>query len=595
MKRGRDDKEIINIDIFPPEILLQIFTSAKYKYPWENLHFIFNNIKMVCYKWCDIVESSEKIIHGALGIPYLHFISAMNREDEIVRLYLDKDCVLRTPDTNGYSPACYAVGNRAIRAMHRLEACYALYVDLLPTAELQIFAENNLQSTINKNYTILDFTNAMESQSIKLLEEILIWDSNNRNRIILSTPFKYHMELIKRKMIPDSPINRLAICIYKNFLADVLWNMNDTPEEIIQECLNHNINFNAGDENGITLLHMAVGDSEQLPIVKLLLSYKNIDINICDRKLYTPLSIAILNKNTEAIKLLSENSNIYYNENCVDIIFSRDNDDYLKLAIDSGYKPTMQDIMQVLIINVFVRTQTKCLKILLDIFGINILLPNGHTPISFAVNYDNDYIMNFLIRYGANLNMQIKGGSLIKMAIAKNSEKCLPILLNYLRNSIDDIPPICYAALLGHNNCIKILIKSGAQINSKDAFGETALHHAVSENRTDCIISLLDSGADVNARVDNANENIDGYTPLHYASHYGDAKTAKLLLDYGADKTLTTSFGLTAKDIAIEFSYFGEFYTIELLLQNRSDGILANVLGFDLDKEEEYMNVFNIL
>lgn len=596
--------EIISIDAIPIEILLKIFTYIECKYSWETIRFIFNNIKMTCRTWCKIIESSEKLIYNALEIPLLHFTSAMNRDDEIVELYLDKNCPLRTPDKDGYSPACYATGNQAVKSMHRLESCYALYIDSIPITDLQTFATNNLLTRTDINYTISDFTNAMKEQSVKLLEEILQWDTINGNNIILSESFRYHMELIKNNMIDNNHINRLVMCIYKNFLVDSLWDMIDIPDIIIQECLKHDVNFNACDEDGNTLLHIAVTNPEYLHMIKLLLSYVYIDINILNHQSDIPLSIAIHYQNTEAIKALSENKNVWYNEDCINGILMLDRDDYLKLAMQCGYKPTISDLIVTLRVNVKKYKGTKCLKILLDIFGANTRMSGDRTYIDFVIGYDKVNLMNFLIQNGADINIKIKGLTLLEIAIRNNSKECLQILVNHLKNSIDKInpsteyTPLTYASLLGHIDCLQILIRAGAQINLKDGGGETALHRATSENHIDCIISLLDAGANINAQIDYPDENIDGYTSLHYASYYGDVEIVKLLLEHGSDKTLSNSLGLTAKDISVESSYLGDFDIIKILSENRTDTTLSKLLGLeelDLDREEKYMHIFNLL
>lgn len=596
--------EIITIDAIPIEILLKIFTCIECKYSWETIRFIFNNIKMTCRTWSAIIESSEKLIYNALEIPLLHFTSAMNRDDEIVELYLDKNCPLRTPDKDGYSPACYATGNQAIKSMHRLESCYAFYIDSIPTIDLQIFAQNNLLTCSNTNYTISDFTNAIKQQSVKLLEEILQWDALNGNNIILSELFRHHMELIKNNIVDNNDINRLAMCIYKNFLVDSLWDMIGIPDIIIQECLKHDVNFNSCNEDGNTLLHIAVTNPEYFPMIKLLLSYNHININISNYQSDIPLSIAIHYQNTEAIKALSENKNVWYNEDCINGILMLDRDDYLKLAIQCGYKPVMSDLIVTLRINVKKYKGTKCLKILLDIFGANTRMPGGHTHIDFVISHNKVDLMNFLIQNGANININIKGLTLLDIAIKNNSKECLLILVKHLKNSIDKInpsteyTPLTYASLLGHIDCLQILIRAGAQIDLKDGGGETALHRATSENHMDCIIALLNAKANINAQIDYPDENINGYTSLHYASYYGDVEIVKLLLERGADKTLSNTLGLTAKDIAVESSYLGDFNIIKILSENRADTTLPTRLGLeelDLDREEKYMHIFNLL
>ncbi len=51
-----------------------------------------------------------------------------------------------------------------------------------------------------------------------------------------------------------------------------------------------------------------------------------------------------------------------------------------------------------------------------------------------------------------------------------------------------------------------------SNVNQKDDFGRTALHHAASSDWSDALNILIERGADVNAR------DVDGITPLHMAS-----------------------------------------------------------------------------
>ena len=55
------------------------------------------------------------------------------------------------------------------------------------------------------------------------------------------------------------------------------------------------------------------------------------------------------------------------------------------------------------------------------------------------------------------------------------------------------------------------LVQSRADVNIKDSYGRTPLHHAVQLN-SEAILVLLANGADVNIKDNNE------LTPLHYAA-----------------------------------------------------------------------------
>ncbi|XP_055968391.1 ankyrin repeat domain-containing protein 31 [Sorex fumeus] len=85
------------------------------------------------------------------------------------------------------------------------------------------------------------------------------------------------------------------------------------------------------------------------------------------------------------------------------------------------------------------------------------------------------------------------------------------------------------AARRGNVSLVKTLIESGADVNLKDNAGWTPFHEAASEGAKGVIGELLIAGADVNC------ENIDGIVPLHDAVSNNHLKTAKILLQHGAN------------------------------------------------------------
>ena len=50
----------------------------------------------------------------------------------------------------------------------------------------------------------------------------------------------------------------------------------------------------------------------------------------------------------------------------------------------------------------------------------------------------------------------------------------------------------------GHTDCIKILLRKGANVNTTDGTGNTALIHSARIGNEDCLEIVLNAGADVN-------------------------------------------------------------------------------------------------
>jgi ankyrin repeat protein len=494
------------IDDIPSDILLKIFSSVKCEYPWKSLHFIFNNIKMTWNKWRIIVESSEKVICDYLEISPLHFASAMNREDEIVRLFLEENCILRMSDKNGYSAACYATGSRAYRAMRRLKVARALDSYIMSKEKLKSFALPNdpVVNTIldsDELFTQKNFKNAIEKQSINDMEEILISGINSIScHIMYSEIFKYHIELIKWKLVKDNSINRLLIYYYKNHLICNFWNT--MAEKTLKLCLENDINCNTCDEKGHTFLHKSVMDVKYINITKILLDCKNINVGArISPSSRTPLSYAIQKGNTEAVKIIINYLSINRVTKNTDYIFElsyifiTDRDDYLNLLIDHDLKINIDHMGIALITHYPTKMRPngsinpiKCMEVILKYININTYTNYGYIPIWIPIVLGNIDNVNFLIHNGADSNVKTNIKSLIN-------------IYDYLNRAKEN---------------------TNMYINAQIKY------------------------------IDKCN---DTYTPLQYASLFGNLDIVKLLLENKADKTLCTESGLTALDLARNAGY----------------------------------------
>jgi len=83
------------------------------------------------------------------------------------------------------------------------------------------------------------------------------------------------------------------------------------------------------------------------------------------------------------------------------------------------------------------------------------------------------------------------------------------------------------SAASGDTEAVRRLLDGGADPNSRDCDGWTALHMAAGRGETEVVRLLLAYGADVSAR------NKQGDTPLHVAIMLGHADAARALLEAG--------------------------------------------------------------
>ena len=152
------------------------------------------------------------------------------------------------------------------------------------------------------------------------------------------------------------------------------------------------------------------------------------------------------------------------------------------------------------------------------------------------------------------------------------------ILLLFASTSYADINSALIQAARGSDvTKVKQLLKQGADVNTKDEDGRTALMEAVGSINIGCtetVRTLIDAGADVNAK------NKNGSTALMWAVIFPRTEVVKALIDAGADVNAKNKYGETAL-MSAESS--GHTDTAEALIDAGNDsyyekGILA--VGF---------------
>jgi ankyrin repeat protein len=140
-------------------------------------------------------------------------------------------------------------------------------------------------------------------------------------------------------------------------------------------------------------------------------------------------------------------------------------------------------------------------------------------------------------------------------------------------NSRDRIgaTPLDRAVQNGFVTTASILIKSGANIEARDNSGFTALMFSVmaDSNNEEVVKLLLDSGAKVNVTDDSNN------TPLHWAGFKGQAGAAELLIKAGADVNSIGSGESPLHTAAVR----GKWKVVEVLLKHGANVNALNYLG----------------
>lgn len=165
-----------------------------------------------------------------------------------------------------------------------------------------------------------------------------------------------------------------------------------------------------------------------------------------------------------------------------------------------------------------------------------------------AINIDNDQDVKSFLALGIDPNSpNEKLEPALIAAIQADAVKTAQLLINDPRTQVEvqtlnGETPLMLAAIHNQLEIAQLLIDRGAEVNRA---GWTPLHYAASRGHIAMMRLLLDKSAYIDAESPNGN------TPLMMAAYYSKSPLAvKLLLEEGADPTLTNKNGNTALDLA---------------------------------------------
>ncbi|XP_065677445.1 uncharacterized protein LOC100203916 isoform X1 [Hydra vulgaris] len=339
---------------------------------------------------------------------------------------------------------------------------------------------------------------------------------------------------------------------------------------------------------GTTALHYACRRGNKKLLLKIL-SIPNVDINVQDINLNTPLHLAMNGGCIRVVStLINYGANVFAINNkgeipihyaaasTVDNIRDELNKgDYFVLEEISNKTKALQhvpssiveDLIELLIKgalknvpkdkheqqrNAFVNSKTKenhtplhiaaccgnekSLHKLLRVGGdVNAQTDSGLTPLHFAAMSGHERVVNFLIMYDANI--QAVDNDLMtplhraclfgRLSVVKLLDEKGALLEVKDKNNFT--PVIC-AVCKGHIEVITYLIARGVQINSTDVNNKNALHVAVKENQLETLKFLLD-----NHQFKKMNDSDkDNRAPVHYAAADGNLQALEFLIQKNA-------------------------------------------------------------
>ena len=208
--------------------------------------------------------------------------------------------------------------------------------------------------------------------------------------------------------------------------------------------------------------------------------------------------------------------------------------------------------------------------------GINTALPDGSTPLAWAVYQDDAEVVTLLLRAGAKVNAADEYGETpLTLACANGNaavvEKLLGAGADAKAARSKGETALLIAADSGNSQIVKLLIEHGATIEAvEDVKGQNALMWAAAKGNAAVVDVLLNARAKPNATSKR------GFTALLFAAEKGDAQSISALLAAGADINYTVPGGSSPLVTAITAK---QSKAAEVLIAKGADVRLKNSAG----------------
>lgn len=308
--------------------------------------------------------------------------------------------------------------------------------------------------------------------------------------------------------------------------------------EELQERLNSSA-INMKDEEGNSLLHIAAVKND--PIIVRLLINMDADIEAKNNTGATPLAAALNNSAYDAVKVLVEyNANIFAKDNEGEKPFDTACKNNVPNLILTAQTIKQKDENQDTALHLAVKAMDKQLtkQILAIAPPETVYNKENLSPLAIAYKHNN-----------AEDSAEIASGLLLAGIQPMGKDfaefETASLARNYSMRFADGETLLHIFARKGYTGFLKFLIKNKVPIDVKDISSSTAMQEAVYNGNTEAAILLLQAGADPNSR------NSSGNTALHLVMP--EASRSKLfneLITAGANPNLKDNYGETPLHVA---------------------------------------------
>jgi len=427
-----------------------------------------------------------------------------------------------------------------------------------------IFHNINYNLKNRQQKTFLDCL--IEEGNVKLIK-IFLNCINFSNDIII----QFILSAKSKVKISDKILNYIIerenekIKINKSTIDSIIESNNSTLLDII---LNYKIN--TINDDIISYILLSVCKSKKIEFLNILIR-KGVDVNCKEKDTHiTPLmALAITDKK---LKIKGMNK----------IIF-----EMFKLLLDAGADINSKDVEGKSALMYILSTKKATVKLieLLIRYGayINSLCKSGKSPLIYACKGNNRYVLNFLLKSHADINVISKDGKPLLCHATMNGCMFLSqyLIENNLTKDINFVDkdyetPLMYAVKSKNVNLVQFLLENGANVNYINNKDESALSKTMSTRISKKMIAILEMlinyGADIN-KIYNITENnklsCSKITPLIYAVGHKNLNLIELFIKNGANVNDKDTKGATPLYYAITHSQKIEI--VEYLIDNGAD------------------------
>jgi len=208
--------------------------------------------------------------------------------------------------------------------------------------------------------------------------------------------------------------------------------------------------------------------------------------------------------------------------------------------------------------------QVKCgLSIGADINGLGEKW-TGWTALHHAADAGHVEVVQYLLDQGADINritLDYSSYTALHLAVSKLHLDAINVLLAAGADTELYTATGCcgtafhLAASMGDLSVCSTLVSAGSDVTAESEEGSTPLHYLAqsqSQEAAQIVKLILEKKV---AELDINAKDWEGYTPLHKAAETGDLPIVELLLEAGADVSITEdNYGKTAEKIAEEMN-----------------------------------------